>query len=36
MNFKELGINDNTIEKLNKMGITSPTPIQEESIDIIK
>lgn len=36
MNFKELGINDNTIKTLKKMGITNPTPIQEESIGIIK
>lgn len=36
MNFKELGINDNTIETLTSMGITSPTPIQEESIGLIK
>lgn len=36
MNFKELGINDNTIEKLKIMGITNPTPIQEESIGLIK
>lgn len=36
MNFKELGINDNTIETLKKMGITTPTPIQEESIELIK
>lgn len=36
MNFKELGINDNAIEKLKIMGITNPTPIQEESIGLIK
>ena len=36
MNFKELGINDNTIKTLKKMGITNPTPIQEQSIGIIK
>lgn len=36
MNFKELGINDNTIEKLKIIGINSPTPIQEESIGLIK
>ncbi|KKY02235.1 RNA helicase [Paraclostridium benzoelyticum] len=36
MNFKELGINDNMIEKLKIMGITNPTPIQEESIGLIK
>ena len=36
MNFKELGINDNTIKTLKKMGITNPTPIQKESIGIIK
>ena len=36
MNFKELGINDNTIKTLKKMGITNPTPIQEQSIGLIK
>ena len=32
MNFKDLGIKDNIINILNKNGITSPTPIQEESV----
>ncbi|MGG7177669.1 DEAD/DEAH box helicase [Clostridium paraputrificum] len=36
MNFKELGINDNIINILRKSGINTPTPIQEESISLIK
>ncbi|SFC16471.1 DEAD/DEAH box helicase [Clostridium uliginosum] len=36
MNFKQLGINDDIINLLQKSGITKPTPIQEESIAIIK
>ena len=36
MNFKELGINDNLINVLKIYGITSPTPIQEECMEIIK
>lgn len=35
MNFRELEINDNFIAVLNKTGITTPTPIQEESIPYI-
>lgn len=36
MNFKELGISEDIIKILNKSGIVSPTPIQEESIGLIK
>lgn len=36
MNFKELGISENIINTLKKAGITSPTPIQEASISLIK
>lgn len=36
MNFKDLGINEGTIQILNQLGITTPTPIQEQSIEIIK
>ncbi|AOR23360.1 DEAD/DEAH box helicase [Clostridium taeniosporum] len=32
MDFKNLGINENIINVLNKNGIKTPTPIQEESI----
>lgn len=32
MDFKSLGINENIVNKLNKNGIKTPTPIQEESI----
>ena len=32
MAFKSLGINENIVNKLNKNGIKTPTPIQEESI----
>ena len=36
MNFKDLGINDDILNILNTNGITTPTPIQEESIIPIK
>ena len=36
MKFKDLGINDDIINILNKNGISTPTPIQEESIAHIK
>ena len=36
MDFKTLGINKNLVNILNKNGIHKPTPIQEESIEIIK
>lgn len=36
MNFKQLGINDDLIKVINKLGITIPTPIQAESIALIK
>nr|WP_312578416.1 DEAD/DEAH box helicase [Sedimentibacter sp.] len=36
MNFIELGINEEIITILKKNGITTPTPIQEKCIDIIK
>lgn len=36
MNFKELGINNNIIETLNKNGIKTPTEIQEKTIPFIK
>lgn len=35
MNFKQLGLNDNLIDILKTTGITTPTPIQEQSISII-
>lgn len=35
MNFKDLGISDNLIDALQKNGIKSPTPIQEQSINIV-
>ncbi|EKQ58271.1 MULTISPECIES: DEAD/DEAH box helicase [unclassified Clostridium] len=35
MNFKQLGISDDLSSILEKSGITSPTPIQEQSIPII-
>jgi superfamily II DNA/RNA helicase len=35
MNFKQLGLNDNLLNILNKSGIVAPTPIQEQSISII-
>lgn len=35
MNFKDLGINENLILTLKKHGITTPTPIQSESIPYI-
>ncbi|HGS8990103.1 TPA: DEAD/DEAH box helicase [Clostridioides difficile] len=36
MDFKSLGISENTINILKKSGITTPTPIQKESIKLIK
>ena len=36
MEFKELGISDNIIEILKNSGITEPTPIQEQCIEIVK
>ena len=36
MNFKDLKISDQLIDILKKNGIKSPTPIQEESIPLIK
>jgi superfamily II DNA/RNA helicase len=36
MNFKELGISEEIINILKNSGITSPTPIQEKCINIIK
>lgn len=36
MNFKQLGINENLINLLKSKGITSPTPIQEKCIGLIK
>lgn len=36
MNFKSLGINEKTISLLKKSGIVSPTPVQAESIPLIK
>ena len=36
MNFKELGINEKLVNVLKGSGITAPTPIQEESITLIK
>lgn len=36
MNFRELGIEEDILNILNKNGITTPTPIQEESIIPIK
>lgn len=36
MNFSELGISQNIINKLMENGINSPTPIQKESIPVIK
>ena len=35
MNFKELGISTGLVSELNKMGINSPTPIQQEAIPLI-
>ena len=35
MNFKELGISNDLVNALSKMGINSPTPIQEEAIPLI-
>ena len=36
MNFKQLGISDDLINILKNTGITTPTPIQEQSISLIK
>ncbi len=36
MNFKELGISEDMINILNKNGIVAPTPVQEQSINVIK
>ena len=36
MNFKELGISEPLVQVLKKSGITTPTPIQEECIPLIK
>lgn len=36
MNFKQLGLSNELIDILKKNGITTPTPIQEESMEIIK
>ena len=36
MDFKSLGINNDLVSILKKNGIHTPTPIQEESIEIIK
>lgn len=36
MNFKNLGISDDLVNALKKSGIDSPTPIQEQSISLIK
>ena len=36
MNFKDLKISDQLIDTLKRNGIKSPTPIQEESIPLIK
>ena len=32
--FKSLGVSDILIEKLNKLGIKEPTPIQEQSLPV--
>jgi len=36
MDFKKLGISENIINALKSSGITTPTPIQEQCIEIIK
>ncbi|GKU24533.1 DEAD/DEAH box helicase [Clostridium folliculivorans] len=36
MNFKELGINEEIIKVLKKSGITTPTQVQQESIQFVK
>lgn len=36
MNFKQLGINEDLINVLKNQGITTPTPIQESCIQLIK
>ncbi|MHA1194763.1 MAG: DEAD/DEAH box helicase [Promethearchaeota archaeon] len=35
MNFNKLGINENTIKKLQKLNIKNPTPVQEKAIPLI-
>ena len=35
MNFKELGLSNDLVNTLSKMGINSPTPIQQEVIPLI-
>ncbi|MBR6071315.1 MAG: DEAD/DEAH box helicase [Acholeplasmatales bacterium] len=35
MNFKEIGVDDTIIKKLNSAGITTPTPIQEKTIPLL-
>ena len=35
MNFKQLGISNDLVEELSRIGINSPTPIQEQSIPLI-
>ena len=35
MNFKQLGLNDNLIDILKTTGITTPSPVQEQSISLI-
>ena len=35
MNFKELGLSNDLVNTLSKMGINSPTPIQQEAIPLI-
>ncbi len=35
MNFRELGIKEDILNILNKNGITTPTPIQEESYKLV-
>ncbi|WP_330692279.1 DEAD/DEAH box helicase [Romboutsia ilealis] len=36
MNFKDLGISESIVNVLSKNGISTPTPIQKESINIVK
>ncbi|WP_042273555.1 DEAD/DEAH box helicase [[Clostridium] dakarense] len=36
MNFKNLGINEDIVNILNRNGIKTPTPVQEQSIELIK
>jgi len=35
LNFNKLGINENTIKKLQKLNIKNPTPVQEKAIPLI-